>query len=212
MSTYVEWAMQGVEFNNCNCALGCPCQFNALPTLGHCRALCFVKIEKGRFGDVLLDGLNWGIRASWPGAIHLGNGRLQTIIEERADPRQRRAIETVSRGGETEPGSLIFQVFSTTIKEFLPTLYRPIDLAIDYDARKARVTVPGVLESSADTIRNPVTGAPHHVRVNMPNGFEFTDSEFLSGKSRATGDIELDLDGTHAHLARFHWSTHGVVR
>jgi hypothetical protein len=212
MSHYIEWEMQGLEFVNCNCAWGCPCQFNGPPTLGHCRAFGVAQIERGRFGDTPLDGLRWGILAAWPGAVHHGNGRLQTIIDERANPRQREAIEAVSHGRETDPGSLIWQVFSTTITEFLPTLYRPIDLAIDYPGRTARVSVPGVAEGSAESIRNPVTGDPHQVRVTMPTGFEFTESEVLSGKTRAFGPIELDLDGSHAHLARFHWSTHGVVR
>jgi hypothetical protein len=212
VSKYVEWEMQGFEFTNCNCAWGCPCQFNGAPTYGNCRALAFVQIEKGRFADMPLDGLRWGILAAWPAAIHLGNGKLQTIIEERADPQQRKAIETITHGGETEPGSLIWQVFSTTITEFLPTLYKPIELAIDYTARTARVKVPGVLEGSGESIRNPVTGSVHQVRVTMPTGFEFTESEFLSGKAKATGAIELELDGSHAHIARFHWSTRGVVR
>lgn len=212
MSKLVQWVMQGHEFTNCNCSWGCPCQFNGLPTQGHCRALCFVQIDKGRFDNVPLDGLRWGIMAAWPGAIHLGNGRLQTIIDERAAPEQRKAIETVSHGGETEPGSLIWQVFSTTITEFLPTLYRPIELAIDYAGRTAHVKVPGIVEGQADTIRNPVTSAPHQVRVTMPTGFEFTESEVVSGKSKGAGPIELNLDGSHAHLARIHWSTQGVVR
>lgn len=212
MSRLVQWVMQGHEFANCNCSWGCPCQFNGPPTPGYCRALCFVQIDKGRFDNVPLDGLRWGIMAAWPAAIHLGNGRLQTIIDERAAPEQRKAIETVSHGGETEPGALIWQVFSTTITEFLPTLYRPIELAIDYAARTAQVKVPDVVEGRADTIRNPVTGAPHQVRVTMPTGFEFTESEVVNGKSKSAGPIELNLDGSHAHLARIHWSTQGVVR
>jgi len=212
MSRYINWAMEGVEFANCNCTWGCPCQFNGLPTHGHCAAFCFVQIEKGHFGDVPLDSLRWGMIAAWPSAIHLGNGKFQTIIDERANPKQRQAIETVSHGGETEPGSLIWQVFSATITEFLPTLFKPIELTIDYSARAAQIKVPGLLEGKAESIRNPVTGAPHPVRVTMPTGFEFTESEVLSGKSKATGAIELDLDNSHAHVARIHWSTCGVVR
>ena len=212
MGTYVEWSMQGLEFANCNCSWGCPCQFNGTPTHGNCGAFCFMQIDKGRFGDVPLDGLRWGILGAWPAAIHLGNGKFQTIIDERANPKQRQAIETVSHGGETEPGSLIWQVFSTTVTELLPTLYKPIELRIDYAARTASVKVPGLLDGKAESIRNPVTGAAHQVRVTMPTGFEFTESEVVSGKSRASGPIELNLDGSHAHLARIHWSTHGVVR
>jgi hypothetical protein len=172
----------------------------------------FVQIDKGHFGETPLDGLRWGIMAAWPGAIHLGGGRLQTIVDERANPKQRAALETVSHGGETEPGSLIWQVFSTTVTEFLPTLSKPIELTIDYPGRSARLKVPGLVEGSAESIRNPVTGAAHPVKVTMPTGFEFTESEVLSGKSKSTGAIELDLNGSHAHLARIHWSNRGVVR
>ena len=73
---FTEWTMQGVEFTNCNCAWGCPCQFNSLPTHGDCRALCFGQVEQGRYGNVSLDGLRWGVLLAWPKAIHLGNGHL----------------------------------------------------------------------------------------------------------------------------------------
>jgi len=212
MSKYIDWAMKGLEFSNCNCSWGCPCQFNGMPTHGHCRVFCFVQIEKGHFGDISLDGLRWGMIAAWPGAIHLGKGRFQTIVEEKANPKQQAAIETISHGGETEPGSLIWQVFSTTISNYLPTLFKPIQLTIDYEGRTAQVSVPALVEGKAESIRNPVTGAPHPVRVTMPTGFEFTESEFLSGHSKTSGAIALDLDGSHAHVAKIHWSTQGVVR
>jgi hypothetical protein len=118
----------------------------------------------------------------------------------------------VSHGKETEPGTLIWQVFSATVTRLLPTIYKPIDLAIDYQARTAQVRVPGLVDGQAESIRNPVTGAPHQVKVTMPTGFEFTESEVVSGKSKASGPIELDFNGSHAHLARIHWSDRGVVR
>lgn len=171
-----------------------------------------MQIDKGHFGDVKLDGVRWGALVAWPGAIHLGKGKFQTIVDDKADPKQRAAIETVSHGGETEPGSLIWQVFSTTVEEFLPTLSKPIQLTIDYTGRSAQLKVPGLIDSKAESIRNPVTGAAHPVRVTMPTGFEFTESEVLSGMAKATGAIELNLDGSHAHLARYHWNSRGVVR
>jgi hypothetical protein len=209
----VEWAMQGLEFGNCNCAVGCPCQFNALPTHGNCRAHTFVKIEKGHFGDVPLDGLNWGIFGQWPGPIHLGNGTFQAIIDERANPAQRAALEAIALGRETEAGKLIWQVFSTTVTKVQPTLFKPIELTVDLKTRTAKVKVPGVADSSASSIKNPMTGNDHVVRVTLPTGFEFTEAEFVSGKCSAKSEaIELNFDNTHAHLANIHWSTHGVVR
>ncbi|GAA0709974.1 DUF1326 domain-containing protein [Dokdonella soli] len=209
---FVEWEMHGTELGNCNCNWGCPCQFNSLPDKGHCRAHAFIQIDRGHFGAMKLDGLRWGILAAWPGAVHQGNGTFMTVIDERADDAQRAAIEAISHGKETEPGSLIWQVFSTTVTRFLPTQFKPIDLAIDVDARSARVRVPGLLEASVEPIRNPVTGDAQQARLTLPNGFEFTEAEFASGRARSDAPIELAFDGSHAHLARIHWSTRGVLR
>lgn len=209
---FVEWSMQGVEFANCNCQHGCPCQFNSLPDKGHCRAHTFVQIEKGHFGKVPLDGLRWGILAFWPGPIHLGGGTLMSVIEEHADAQQSAALEAISHGLETDPGSLIWQVFSTTISTFLPTLRKPIQLSIDPAGATARLHVPDLIDSSAGPMRNPMTGAPHRVSLNLPAGFEFSHAEFASGKSKTSGPVQLNFEDTHSHLAAIHWSTHGVVR
>ena len=169
---FVDWRMQGMELVNCSCEWGCPCQFNALPSHGHCRALTFVQVERGHYGDVHLDGLRWGILAAWPGPIHFGGGTFQAIVDEKADARQRQALEAIAQGRDTEPGTLIWQIFSTTISTVLPTLARPIQLDIDLPGRTASLFVPGVVEGSVATIKNPKTGAPHRVRVTLPNGFE----------------------------------------
>jgi hypothetical protein len=207
--TYVEWWMRGVEVANCNCALGCPCQFNALPTHGNCCAHTFVHVEEGRFAEVSLDGLNWGILLSWPRAIHQGEGTCMAVIEERANPAQRAALEAIAHGRETEPGTLVWQVFSTTMVRTLPTLYRPISLAIDVDNRTARVRVPGLLESDVTPI--PGVNAPHRVRIELPAGFEFKRAEVARGSTRAQDPLALSLADSHAHLARVHWSTRGVI-
>jgi hypothetical protein len=33
------WEIRTIELANCNCAYGCPCQFNAYPTYGKCEAV-----------------------------------------------------------------------------------------------------------------------------------------------------------------------------
>lgn len=208
----VDWFIQGVEFASCNCDWGCPCQFNAPPSRGHCRALTFVQVNRGRYGEVPLDGLRWGMLAAWPGPIHLGDGRMQVVVDQQADRRQRLALEAIAQGRDTEPGTLVWQIFSTTISSYLPTLARPIQLEVDVDARMASLYVPDVVQGSADAIPNPKTGAPHRARVTLPMGFEYTDAEFASGRVVAEGAIPLELVDTHAHLAHIHWTTHGVVR
>jgi hypothetical protein len=209
---HTEWTMQGSEIVNCNCDCGCPCQFSRLPTHGHCQASIFVQIDKGHYGDVPLDGLRWGVLAAWPGPIHKGNGTLQAVVDERADAKQRAAIEAVAHGKDTEPGKLVWAVYASMVTRFLPTVAAPIEMSIDIENRRGSVRVPGVVDGAVGPILNPVTGAASRARITLPAGFEFTDAEVASGTSKSHGEIPLDLKDTHAHFANVHWSTHGVVR
>src|SRR5947207_15943741 len=99
--TQAKWEFEGREFTNCNCAYGCPCQFNALPTHGHCQAVLGFQIDNGYFGDTKLDGLRAAGIYKWPGAIHQGNGTIQLIVDERADSAQRTALVKIMSGEET---------------------------------------------------------------------------------------------------------------
>ena len=81
-----NWNFEGKEFASCNCAYGCPCQFNALPTHGNCKAFQAIHIEKGQHGSTSLDGLRTVALFAWPGAVHEGNGEAQLIIEVECAP------------------------------------------------------------------------------------------------------------------------------
>ena len=50
--------LHGVEFSNCNCDYGCPCQFNTPITYGFCEAVGSPGIDEKNFNDISLDGEN----------------------------------------------------------------------------------------------------------------------------------------------------------
>jgi hypothetical protein len=207
----VEWRMKAREFVNCNCAYGCPCQFNALPTYGDCRAVVAVEITEGHHGTTRLDGLKAVALLAWPGPIHEGKGEALIVVDERANPAQREALLRILSGQDTEPGATIYQVFSTTFAKVHDPLFRPIDLVVDIDGRKARLAVPGVVEGRGEPIRNPVTGAEHHARIDLPSGFEYTIAEIGRGWSNSSGPIALALADSHSHFAELHLSQSGIV-
>lgn len=209
--TFVEWRMQGPEVTTCNCAWGCPCQFNALPTNGDCRAMVAMRIDDGHFGDVDLAGLGWVGMFAWPGAIHEGRGEAFVVVDERADEAQRNAILTILSGGETEPGATIFNVFATVIDTMHEPAFLPIDFEVDIEGRLGRVRVEGIIDTQVEPIRNPVTGEPHRAQVSLPGGFEYKKAEYASGGTRATGAVALDWESRHAHLAMLDLSTHGAA-
>jgi hypothetical protein len=208
----VEWEIKAREFANCNCAYGCPCQFNALPTHGHCRAVVGYQFDEGHFGDIQLGGLSAVYVAKWPGAVHEGNGELQVIIDERADNDQREALRKILYGEETDPGTIVWNVFMSMITTVHDPIYADIDFEVDIDARTARLNVPGLIESTGEPIRNPVTGAEHRARINLPDGFEYTVAEMGSGTSTATGAVPMELSDSYGQFAHLHLSTHGVIR
>ena len=73
----INWYIEGIEVSNCNCDYACPCQFESRrPTHGDCRGFAAVRIDKGNFGDVALDGLVAALLYAWPGPIYEGNGRV----------------------------------------------------------------------------------------------------------------------------------------
>jgi hypothetical protein len=209
---FIDWEIKGPELAACNCDWGCPCQFNARPTHGDCRAGVAMRIDKGHFGDVRLDGLKFALTAAWPGAIHEGKGEVQPVVDERADDRQREAILKIMAGEETEPGATIFNVFSTVIDTVHEPLFRPIEFEIDIESRTGRFAVPGLVEARGEPIRNPVTGQPHRARVVLPHGFEYTEAEYGSSTTKATGPVPLDWTQGHSHFAVLHLTGQGPVR
>lgn len=206
-----RWTIKGREFIHCNCAYGCPCQFNALPTHGNCEAIGFIHIDEGHHGDTRLDGLNIGIIASWPGAIHEGKGQVVPIVDERASPQQREALLRIMSGLDTEPGATFFQVFSTTFDKVYDPVFARIDFEVDPEKRTARVNVPGWVEGRGEPIRNPVTGDEHRARINLPHGFEYDVCEAGRGWADTKGPIKLSLEDAHAHFAKLHMTESGVA-
>jgi hypothetical protein len=123
------------------------------------------------------------------GPIYRGNGAMQAIVDERADPRQRDALDRILRGQETKEAATHWWVFHAMASTVHPTLYKPIEFDVDIDARTARVRIPGVLQSDGQPIHSPATGDPHRVRIDIPNGIEFELAEIGSASTQATGAI-----------------------
>jgi hypothetical protein len=209
MAVSVEWEIKGTEFANCNWIYACPCQFNALPDKGFCEAVAGYQINQGHFGDVQLDGLRAAAIWHFPGAVHEGNGSMQLIIDERADAQQRDALVKILSGQETEDMATMWWVFGAMSPTKHTPVFHSINFDVDVDARRARLDVPGLVLSTGEPIRNPVTGAEHRERIDFPQSFEFRQAEIASGTSKTTGAIPLDLKDTYGQFAHIHLGQKG---
>jgi hypothetical protein len=210
----IDWYVEGISFGNCVCAYGCPCQFEALPTTGYCRGFEVLRIDKGHYGNVDLAGLKTATLYAWPGPIFEGKGELQTIVDETADEKQRNALVSILHGRETEEAATHWWVFHAMSDKVHETLFRPIDYAVDIDARTARAVIPGVLESTGRPIRPPHSDGEHRVRIQIPNGIEYEVAEIGSAYTKTGRDsaIALNLTDSYGQFNILRHSGQGLVK
>ena len=130
-------------------------------------------IAEGHFGNVRLDGLNWAATVHWPGALHEGNGSLQPFIDQRATDEQRNAILQILSG---QNGGTMFEILAAIVTTMHEPQFVPINFEFDRKARRARVSIPGFLETTSEPLKVPATGNEQRVTLQMPDGFEYKET------------------------------------
>ena len=205
-----QWRMKGQYVKNCNCAPGCPCDFWAPPTHHKCEGMCAMRIEEGNFGATGLEKLIFAACYHWPGPLHEGKGTLQPYVLDRATPQQREALLTIMSG---KAGNAWFEVLASVVSTVLEPKFVPIEFEFDLERRRARVVIPGELETVTEPILNLATGDEHRVRIEMPRGMEYFAPEIATTRVlRGTGKIRFDCPGSHSSLATVEHTQSGLVR
>ena len=209
---YVDWQIRGPKIGACSCDYGCPCEFNGRPTTGWCEGLEAMRIDRGWFGDVRLDGLLFAARFRWPGAVHEGHGTAQGAIDSRASEEQRAALMRIL-GGEEQVPTTVFNIYGSTIETELEPVFAEIEFACDIAARTGRFRVPGLMELAIEPIRNPVTGEPHRAQIRLPEGFEFREAEVASATFRNADRDVLQADHQHVYgaLTYVTYGPYGII-
>ena len=102
-----RWNLSGSYFESCNCEVACPCVFLSAPSSGVCDVFLAWHIEKGRHGEVPLDGLNVALAVHAPGPMTQGKWDAALYLDERASSAQKDALGQIF-GGEAggEPAAL----------------------------------------------------------------------------------------------------------
>jgi len=201
-----DWAIEGEWFKNCNCDPGCPCDFNQDPTHGQCEGIIAMRIDKGHYGDVSLDGLKFVGAAWWPGRIDEGDGHIVPIVDESADEQQRQALLTILSG--QAPGGTLFEIFSAMCPHVQEPIFAPIEFEFDIENRSGRVKAGDVLETTTETLRAIDPPDPHQVLVRIPNGFEYTGPDNEAETALATtlkvsvgGKLDYEHTDSHSSMA-----------
>lgn len=194
------WGLNGSVLIACNCDFGCPCNFNARPSRGHCEGGWIWVIKEGHVDGVRLDGLGVALFADWPGAIHEGGGRAACYLDERADERQRAALTRVLRGEVGGPWGIFIKTYELAGPD-------PARFDVQVAAHASRATIGDLAELELKEIRNPVTGAAVHPEVVMPEGLVVKRGGMAASKVfKVRGGVEYDHSGQYAAFGGFEYA------
>ncbi len=194
------WQITMGWIETCNCNFGCPCNFNGYPTDGHCQTMVGIPIKSGRYGEVVLDGINVVFAATWPGAIHQGGGSARLYVSDHASAAQRDAVLTIFSGQAGGNGP--FALFAQTLTHLDPPVFTTVDIHVD--GRRSRFVVPGACQAELEAFTNPVSGDEQDIQVHMPQGFIFKTA--LAARTKVMkllglGPLSFDHSGKNAFFA-----------
>src|SRR5262250_2573222 len=152
MADQIQWHFSGDYFENCSCAVVCPClvskaaPLTSRPTEGVCNVPLIFHIDSGRYGDVALDGLNVALTIQTPGPMADGNWSVAAYIDERADDGQTAALGAIFTGAEGGP----MAAFAPLIATQLGVKKLPIRYSVQGKTRS--VEVPGVMQMGVEPL------------------------------------------------------------
>jgi hypothetical protein len=190
--------MEADYIETCNCAHGCPCNLTQIPTHGGCDAVVGYRIKDGECDGVSLAGLNLGYVASWPGAIHHGNGHAVVIIDEQATEDQRKVLTAIACG-EAGPGGP-FEVFAGTMAEPPERIVGKVEF--DLEGKRGHLKFADVAEAAVGPIIGEM-GDEASARMILPQGFIWRDAEIAntaSGRAKSRG-VDFTLANSNAFLS-----------
>ncbi len=194
------WQLNGNVLIACNCDWGCPCNFNARPSRGHCEGGWIWVIGQGHVDSVRLDGLGLALFADWPGAIHEGGGRAACYMDDRADGAQRTALTSVLRGELGGPWGLFMKTYKLAEPDFA-------SFDVQMAEHASRATIGDAVELELQTIRNPVTQAEAHPEMVLPEGLVVKRGGLAASKVfRVRGHVQYDHSGQYAAFGPFEYS------
>lgn len=203
----IKWQLSGDYFENCNCSVVCPClvstrpPLTSQPTQGDCHVAMIFHIDKGRYGDVPLDGMNVALIAKSQGAMANGNMTGAAYIDERADEKQTEALGAIFSGGAGGPMAAFAPLFGANLGA------KKAAIRFEKQDKRRSAEVSGILKMAVRALAGlaeggEIWGATGHP-VN-PTKLAFAVGE--EGSTFADHGMRWDNSGANAHYAAINWS------
>jgi hypothetical protein len=202
-----NWSLRGEYMESCNCDYLCPCIYTnpqGPATHDHCYAVMVFRIDEGRAGATVLDGLKFALVIRSGKVMADGNWVFGVVVDAAADPRQREALAAIAGGDSGGTPGVIRQ---NLVADFRGVEFRPIEFTMAGLDRRA--TIPGLVtfEIAGVASRNR-SGDPYYIdNTGHPANRRLALAQSRETHLHAFGlDLDLTGHGNNGHYAPFAWS------
>jgi hypothetical protein len=189
------WKITGRLEEACSCDAACPCWFDSKPTKMTCGGGQVLFIEKGIYGKVKLDGLAMANMGQSPEGQTMmssfGNWNFSYIyIDERANPEQRKALETIA--AKVLPGSASKKTETRYVAITRKTEGKDHEITIGQYGTFRGHLIEGGLGGSPKIVNPPGADPVHHeyaqgrtvkmTYTDAEQNWAWQDSNYMQGK------------------------------
>lgn len=207
VTTQTQWQIEGDYFENCNCDIVCPCLFSAgapltaRPTAGACEVPFAFHVERGRFGDVALDGLNVVVIFRTPSVMAEGNASVALYLDERANDRQREGLQAIFTGAVGGPVGALAPLISTVLG------VKAVPIRFSKDGTHRAVEIPGIMQVGVRAL--PSMNPEGAILVSNAHPFAMESLALAVGDGGNRWEdygMRWDNSGKNGHYAPIRWS------
>jgi hypothetical protein len=201
MTAVPNWRIQGDWFDNCSCAVPCPCTFAQPPDNEVCDSVLFWHIREGHYGDARLDGLSFVRVGRWEGDLWAGRvkGSAGIFIDERADERQAEVLPMIFGGRVGGFPAQVAALF-TQGRKVVGVERAKIAFEIAPDRASWGTEIAGKVKAWAKALTGPTSVPGKYPELHYPPGSETGPGQIATwGKST--------LCSVDAFGFKFQWTT-----
>jgi len=161
-------------------------------------------VKEGHLNKLDLAGVKIVFAASWPKAIHQGNGIGALFIDSAASPAQVSALASILSG---QIGGMPFEALAGTFTEFEGPIIKSI--VMDTSNKHASFSIEGILEVAQTPLLNPMNGEDQNVHITYPDGGFFWNDGIIGTTKAMTIDhntLVFQHVGKFAAKANVSWA------
>ena len=203
-----DWQISGDYFENCSCAVVCPCLISAAapltsrPTEGVCDVALIFHVDKGSYGGTALDGLNVALAVHTPGVMADGNWSVAAYIDERADDKQTEALGAIFTGAAGGPMAILAPLIGKTLG------VKKVPIRYTIDGKKRSAEIPNVLQMAVDPLPTAHPSGEMWANVGHPvSPDKLALAVGAAGNTFSDYGMRWDNSGKNGHYAPISWSS-----